>query len=101
MRVELLYFDGCASWQDGLKNLGIALREEGLAQPVELVKVLDDADAERRQFLGSPSFRVDGQELWPEDRDDFSLSCRVYQSPQGLTRCPTVAVLKEALRPYK
>jgi hypothetical protein len=29
MKIELLYFDGCPSWENGLKNLEAALQEEG------------------------------------------------------------------------
>ena len=42
MKIELLYFDGCPSWENGLKNLEAALQEEDLSVPVELVKVIDE-----------------------------------------------------------
>jgi hypothetical protein len=29
MKIELLYFDGCPSWQAGLENLKAALQQEG------------------------------------------------------------------------
>jgi len=45
MKIELLYFDGCPSWQEGLRNLQTALHLERLNADVELVKVIDDADA--------------------------------------------------------
>ena len=45
MQIELLYFDGCPSWENGLKNLEAALEEEGLFIPVKMVKVADDNDA--------------------------------------------------------
>jgi len=40
MQIELLYFDDCPSWENGLKNLGAALNEEGLSIPVKMVKRL-------------------------------------------------------------
>jgi hypothetical protein len=97
MRIQLLYFDGCPSWQDGLKNLEIAMQELQIDAPIELVKVLDDADAARLKFAGSPSFWVDDQDLWREQREKFSLSCRVYPTPAGLRGAPTMAMLKEKL----
>jgi len=45
MKIELLYFDGCPSWKNGLKNLETALEEEGLTASVEMVRVIDDNDA--------------------------------------------------------
>jgi hypothetical protein len=98
MKIEPLYFDGCPSWQAGLDNLKTALHHEGAAAAIELVKVNDDADAEAKHFLGSPSFRVDGEELWPEARAQFALGCRVYHTPQGLKGAPTVEMLTEKIR---
>ena len=97
MKIELLYFDGCPSWESGLKNLQTALQEEGLSTAVEMVKVESDEDAARLKFLGSPHFRVDGMDLWHEERDVYSLSCRVYPTPNGIKGYPTVQMLKEKL----
>jgi hypothetical protein len=101
MKIELVYFDGCAFWQRGLKNLEAALQEQGLAQSVELVKVNDEADASRLKFLGSPSFCINGQDLWPEELESYSLSCRLYCTPQGLKGYPTVSMLKDELEKFK
>ena len=98
MKIELLYFDGCPSWQSGLQNLNSALKANGLDVPVELVKVLDNDDAARKKFLGSPSFRINGIDLWAEERDTYSLSCRVYATPQGVKGSPSVSMLQEAIR---
>lgn len=101
MKIELLYFDGCPSWESGLKNLEVALQEESLPASVEMVKVADDDDAARLKFLGSPHFRVDGHDLWPEEREVYSLSCRVYPTPEGIKGFPTVAMLREQLKQFK
>lgn len=45
MKVELLYFNGCPSWQSGLQNLHSALKAIGLNVSVELVQVMDNDDA--------------------------------------------------------
>lgn len=98
MKIELLYFDGCPSWQSGLQNLHSALEANGLDISVELVQVVDNDDAARKKFLGSPSFRVNGVELWNEERDTYSMSCRVYATPEGMKGSPTVSMLREAIR---
>ena len=98
MQIELLYFDGCPSWQTGLEKLKTALQMEQLDDPVELVKVNDDSEAARLKFLGSPSFRADGQDLWPEERDTYSLSCRVYITPEGIKGWPSVEMLREKVK---
>ena len=98
MKVELLYFDGCPSWQSGLQNLHSALEENGLDVSVELVQVLDNDDAVRRKFLGSPSFRINGIDLWNEERDTYSLSCRVYATLEGMKGSPTRQMLEDTIR---
>lgn len=90
MKIELLYFDGCPSWHSGLQNLHSALEANGLDVSMELVQVLDNDDAVRRKFLGSPSFRVNGIDLWNEERDTYSLSCRVYATPTGVRIASTM-----------
>jgi hypothetical protein len=97
LKIELLYFDGCPSWQTGLKNLKSALQLEGIEAEVNLVIVQHDADATRLEFLGSPSFRVNDLELWTETRETFELSCRVYPTPEGIKGWPTVEMLREKL----
>ena len=97
MKIELLYFDGCPSWKAGLENLKSALQIDGLDIPVELIQVVNDEDAARMKFLGSPSFRVNGVDLWDEERDTYSLSCRVYATPEGMKGSPTVSMLGEAI----
>jgi hypothetical protein len=101
MKIELLYFDGCPSWEGGLKNLEAALQEEGLTASVEMVKVADDEVADKLKFLGSPSFRIDDHDLWHEERENYSLSCRVYPTPEGVKGFPTVAMLREQLKQFK
>ena len=98
MQIELLYFDGCPSWQDGLRKLREALTAEGFPDVVQLINVGDDSEADRLHFLGSPSFRVNGQELWPESRAQYALGCRVYQTAEGLRGTPSVVALREKLR---
>ena len=98
MQIDLLYFEGCPGWQDAMENMKAALAAEGLQADLRLVRVEDDAEAARLKFLGSPSFRIDGVDLWHEERKRYNLSCRVYPTPQGLRGVPTVEMLREKLR---
>ncbi len=98
MKIELLYIDDCPSWETGLQNLKSALQQEGIEADINLVKVDDDIEATHFKFLGSPSFLVNGFDLWNETRDSFALSCRVYPTPEGIKGWPTVEMLREKLR---
>ncbi len=98
MKIELLYFEGCPSWKTGFENLQIALQNIGFPNSIELIQVSGDEDAKREKFLGSPSFRVDGVDLWEEKRDSYSLSCRVYPTPEGMKGSPTILMLEEVIQ---
>ena len=98
MKIELLYFDGCPSWRSGLETFHAAIKANGLDVAVELVQVLDNDDATRKKFLGSPSFRINGIDLWEEKRDVYSMSCRVYATPDGMKGSPSVPMLEQAIR---
>ena len=100
MEIELFYFEGCPSWQGGLENLKAALAAEGLEASIRLVKVADNAEAARLKFLGSPSFRCDSADWWPEERKRYNMNCRVYQTPQGMKGAPTVEMLRGQLRQH-
>ena len=54
----------------------------------------------RLEFLGSPSFHIDGVDLWPEKRTNYAMSCRVYKTPKGIKGAPTVEILREKLKLY-
>jgi hypothetical protein len=98
MQIDLLYFDGCPSWQGALENLETALERENMEAEIRLVLLENDAQAAIYKFLGSPSFQVDGQDWWPEARTTYHLSCRVYPTPAGLQGAPSVEMLQEKLR---
>jgi hypothetical protein len=99
MQIDLLYFDGCPSWQDAPENLKTALDRQGIDAEIRLVRVEDDAHAQTSRFLGSPSFQVNGQDWWPEERTAFHLGCRVYATPVGMRGAPSVEMLQEKLKP--
>jgi hypothetical protein len=101
MEIKLLYFDGCPSWQNALTRLQRIIKDEGLDFPVNLIEVKSDMEAMTDKFLGSPSFQVNGRDLWPEDRDSYSKCCRIYNTPQGLIGWPTDSMLRQRLLELK
>lgn len=101
MRIDLLYFDDCPSWQAGLQNLETALALENITAEIRMVAVTDNDQARDLRFLGSPSFQIGGVDLWPEERKQYSLSCRVYATPQGMRGAPEVAMLRQKLRDFQ
>jgi hypothetical protein len=50
-------------------------------------------------FPGSPTIRVEGEDLFPApEREDWRLGCRVYATPDGLRGSPSAEMLREALK---
>jgi len=101
MKITLLYFDGCPSWQAALENLRSAMKQEDLDIPIDLTAVNSDKEAADTKLLGSPSFQINGQDLWPEERSSYSINCRVYVTDKGLMGWPTVGMLREKIHPWK
>jgi len=95
--IELLYFDDCPSWKSALENLKKVVENEKISTEIRLVKIVDPEQAQREHFLGSPSIRVNGSDLWPEKRENYTLSCRVYKTPTGMKGSPTIEMLKKEL----
>lgn len=97
MKVELLYFDDCPSWQQARHNLEAALAAQGVNAAVDMVRVETDEAAQEQRFAGSPTIRIDGDDMFPPGHEDYSLACRVYQTPEGQRGWPTEDMIAAAL----
>jgi len=98
MRVEVLYFDGCPTYQAAEKILRRLLAQEGAEAEVELVAANTDEEARRLRFPGSPTIRVDGEDLFPVPvRAGYALGCRMYATPEGLKGSPTPEMVRASL----
>jgi hypothetical protein len=98
MRVELLYFDGCPTYRTAEKTLRAVFAREAAEAVVELVAVNTDEEAQRLRFPGSPTIRVDGDDLFPvPDRAEYALGCRMYATPEGLRGSPTAEMVRASL----
>jgi len=98
MRVEVLHFDGCPTYRATEKTLRGVLVREDVEADVELVAVNTDEEAQRLRFPGSPTIRVDGEDLFPvPERVGYPLGCRMYATPEGLRGSPTEEMVRTAL----
>src|SRR5207249_3907604 len=87
MRIELLYWEECPSYDLALQRLREALAERHVAEPVRLIEVTTEQQAEALRFPGSPTIRIDGQDLFPTPDGPYGLTCRVYHA-DGRRRNP-------------
>jgi hypothetical protein len=97
--VELLYFDGCRHYEALLPRLRELLREAHAGDHIQLRRIPDERTARRERFLGSPTVRVDGQDVEPgaRERDDFGIKCRLYATDNGLRTMPLDEWVLDAL----
>jgi len=96
----LLWWEGCPSTDKAHELLRDALAGEGLdPDAVELVEIETDGDAERERFVGSPTIRIGGVEVAPEEGEPVGLNCRVYRLRDGsVSPTPDPDDIREAIR---
>ena len=97
MDLRLLYYDGCPNWQETDDRLREAIAVACVAVTPQYVKVETTDDAERLSFRGSPTVLVDGMDPFADASAPVGLSCRVFQTPDGLRGAPTVKQLLSVL----
>jgi hypothetical protein len=98
MKLEVLYFNGCPTYETATKTLRAVLAEEGVEAEIQLVAVNSDAEARRLKFPGSPTIRIDGRDLFPApEREDWRLGCRLYPTAEGLRGSPSAEMFRDAL----
>ena len=98
-RVELLFWDGCPSHPQALAELRAAMAELGLDPETVLVREVDtEQRADRERFVGSPTIRIDGEDVEPPGDEPTGLTCRVYRLRDGrYSPTPDPATVRAAL----
>ena len=96
MQIDILYFDGCPNHQPTAELVRDVVRTLGVDATIHEVEVRDADDAARLRFFGSPTVRVNGQDVDPgvRSRVDHSFSCRMY----GRSGSPQRALVEQALQ---
>ena len=95
MKIEVLYFEECPNYLPALDRLRAVLRDEGVNAEVSAVKVNDASTAQRLQFIGSPTIRINGLDIEADARalGGGGLACRRYS--EGL---PSEALIRAAFK---
>jgi hypothetical protein len=100
-RVELLWWRECPSWERALAILREVMAEARLdPDSIEVIEVDTEEAAARRSFVGSPTIRVNGEDIQPPvDGEPTGLACRVYRRRDGRTSpLPETDDVRGALR---
>jgi hypothetical protein len=100
MTLELLYLPGCPNHGVIRDLVRAVLRAEGVLVEVDEVPISNVEDASSHAFPGSPTIRVNGQdiEIIPSDQLAVGFACRTYLvdgRPQGV---PPRSLVEQAIR---
>jgi hypothetical protein len=83
MRVELLYTEDDPGYMDARQNLVEVLNEDAFETPIQMIAVGSQADAELLAFPGSPTIRIDGEDIEPQAPEGVGLGTRRYPGEDG------------------
>lgn len=97
MKIEILYVPNCPNHAVTLERLRGALAGEGLEAHLNEVLVSSAESAQLLKFPGSPTVRVNGRDVEPQEGEgaSFGLMCRLYADGGG---SPSQQSLRDAIR---
>jgi hypothetical protein len=84
MRVELLYCDADPNYMTTRQRLVEVLTEDAFETPIQMVSVNRQSDAELLDFRGSPTIRIDGADIHPDEAAPIGLGLRRYPADDDL-----------------
>jgi hypothetical protein len=98
MRVEVLYVAECPSHPAAVKLVRDVLNSEGVAAEIRELLVTDEAMATDLAFSGSPTIRINGQDVGGESSlaKVCALSCRLYPGSAEIG-LPPVEMVRRAV----
>jgi hypothetical protein len=99
VRVELLWWRGCPSWERAVEIVREQMAIAGLDPEALVVReIVGEHEASRESFPGSPTIRVDGSDIQEPGQHPSGLTCRVYRLRDGrVSALPDPADIAAAL----
>jgi len=84
MRIEVLYVPGCPNYEPAVERVRKVLASESVQVGIRAVPVNTEAEAKALLFPGSPTVRINGEDVEPTRMTVPSLSCRLYGNRSGV-----------------
>lgn len=98
MKIEILYFEGCPNHEVADKRVREVLEELGIRAEILHVNVEDDETAQAVRFPGSPTVRVNDEDVAPgSNGESYSMRCRVYATTSGFEGAPDKDAIRTAI----
>ena len=101
--IDFLYYDDCPHYPEALDILKEVLSEEHIETDVNMIRVANVNEAERLKFVGSPTIRINGEDVEPEieKHRDYHGHCRMYLYRGQLFSWPPKEMLQDALKKHR
>lgn len=82
--IDFLFWEGCPSHGRALAELRAELEHQEIAgDQLRVIEVATAEDAERERFVGSPTIRINGKDIFDPGDTPYGLDCRVYFRRDG------------------
>jgi hypothetical protein len=99
VKAEIFYIPNCPNLPTARRQVERLLAEHGVRCSIDEVEVGDRDAAERLGFVGSPTIRIDGEDVatpLPGARTAFA--CRTYEAEGRLSGIPPDGLVRVAIR---
>ena len=84
MRIEVLYVPGCPNFGPAVERLQAVLESQSLQAEIRSVPISSEEQAKALLFPGSPTIRIDGEDVERYETVAPSLACRLYANRSGV-----------------
>jgi len=84
MKIEVLHVPGCPNYEPAVERIRKVLASESVQVGIRAVSVSTEAEAKALLFPGSPTVRINGEDVETTRTTVPSLSCRLYENLSGI-----------------
>ncbi|HKQ02204.1 MAG TPA: hypothetical protein VJ735_17920 [Actinomycetes bacterium] len=97
--IEVLYVEDCPHYPATLALVERVRAEVGIDTELRTSLIGDQAAADEARFPGSPTVRVDGQDVEPgsEPATEYVVGCRLYRLEHSFAGLPEERWVRDAL----
>lgn len=84
MTIEILSIPGCPNHERTIERVRSVLLSESIEADVKEIVVHSITDEHASGFHGSPTVRINGEDVEPLPASEPALACRIYSNGSGI-----------------
>ena len=97
MEITVQHFNDCPNWLTTIDRIEQVVEQTDVKATVQIQLVNTPEAAEAHSFRGSPTVLIDGTDPFADTDTPVGLSCRIYNTPDGLAGSPTIDQITKAI----